>query len=32
MGKRELYIFYLKEEMKKNNDFCDLDRHFCIGK
>ena len=30
--KKDAYKRILKEEMKKNNDFCDLDRHFWRGK
>ena len=30
--KKNAYKRILKEEMKKNNDFCDLDRHFWTGK
>lgn len=30
--KKMAYKRILKEEMKKNNDFCDLDRHFWTGK
>lgn len=39
LAKREAYQFkvdaykrVLKDEMKKNNDFCDLDRHYWWGK
>ena len=30
--KKQAYKRVLKEEMKKNNDFCNLDQHFWIGK
>lgn len=30
--KKQAYKRILKEEMKKNNDFCNLDQHFWMGK